>query len=145
MPQAYVNIGGRSYRLACNPGEEPHLEALAKFVDSKIDEMRTSFGEIGDQRIVVMAALSIADDLFEAKRKVDNHAGEAAKLLEVEKASRAAAEARAETEARRPEAEARRAEAEALRAEAEVRARLEAEARIRDLEAAHKRSARRKR
>ena len=40
MPQAMVNIGGRSYRLACNPGEEPHLEGLAKFVDGKIDEMR---------------------------------------------------------------------------------------------------------
>jgi cell division protein ZapA len=96
MPQAFVNIGGRSYRLACNPGEEPHLESLAKFVDGKIDEMRTSFGEIGDQRITVMAALSIADELFEAKRKLDNHAGEASETLDQEKATRAAAEARAE-------------------------------------------------
>ena len=94
MPQAYVNIGGRSYRLACNPGEEPHLEGLAKFVDGKIDEMRASFGEIGDQRIVVMAALSIADELSEAKRKLDSHAGEAANVLDAEKSARAEAEER---------------------------------------------------
>jgi len=95
MPQTLVNIGGRSYRLTCNPGEEPHLEALAKFVDGKIDEMRTSFGEIGDQRIVVMAALSVADELFEAKKKLETRAAEAAAGLETEKSSRAAAESRA--------------------------------------------------
>ena len=95
MPQAYVNIGGRSYRLACNAGEEPHLEALAKFVDGKIDEMHKSFGEIGDQRIVVMAALSIADELFEARRKAETQTSEAAAGLEAEKMSRSAAEARA--------------------------------------------------
>ncbi len=92
MPQVYVTIGGRSYRLACNEGEEPHLEALAKFVDGKIDEMRGSFGEIGDQRIVVMAALTIADELFELRRKVDKGATDAVQGLEAEKAARANAE-----------------------------------------------------
>lgn len=94
MPQAMVTIGGRSYRLTCNPGEEPHLEGLAKFVDGKIDEMRTSFGEIGDQRIVVMAALAIADELSEAKRKLEGQAGEAGKVLDAEKLARAEAEER---------------------------------------------------
>jgi cell division protein ZapA len=95
MPQAMVTIGGRSYRLACNPGEEPHLEQLGKFVDGKIDEMRSSFGEIGDQRIVVMAALSIADELFEARRKSEKQAAEAAEALDAEKQAHAGAEARA--------------------------------------------------
>jgi cell division protein ZapA len=94
MPQAMVTIGGRSYRLTCNPGEEPHLEELGRFVDAKIDEMRTSFGEIGDQRIVVMAALAIADELSEAKRKLEGHAAEAGKLLDAEKLARAEAEER---------------------------------------------------
>src|SRR5579863_6483318 len=78
MPQVLVNIDGRSYRLACNPGEEEHLAALAKFVDGKIAEMHGSFRDIGDQRIVVMAALSIADELFEAKRKAEARGSDAA-------------------------------------------------------------------
>jgi cell division protein ZapA len=70
MAQVTVTIGGRVYRLACNEGEEPHLETLARKLDSKIDEIRGSFGEIGDQRLVVMAALTIADELSEARRTI---------------------------------------------------------------------------
>ena len=70
MAQVSVTIGGRAYRLACGEGEEPHLMALARMVDGKISELRGSFGEIGDQRITVMAALTIADELSEAQRRV---------------------------------------------------------------------------
>jgi cell division protein ZapA len=94
MPQVLVNIGGRSYRLACNPGEEEHLAALAKLVDDKIGEMQGEFRDIADQRIVVMAALSIADELFDAKRKAETRGAEADESLAREVASRQAAEAR---------------------------------------------------
>jgi cell division protein ZapA len=70
MAQVTVNIGGRGYRLACNPGEEPHLEALAAALDRKIIEMREAFGEIGDQRLAIMAALTVADEASEANRRV---------------------------------------------------------------------------
>jgi cell division protein ZapA len=93
MPQVSVNIGGRPYRLACNAGEEPHLEGLAKTVDDKISEMRGSFREIDDQRIVVMAALALADELFEARRKAEAGAA-AADELSRETAARVGAEAR---------------------------------------------------
>ena len=100
MAQVSVSIGGRSYRLACNPGEEDHLEALARRVDEQIREMRASFGEIGDQRLTVMAALKIADEVAEAQKL----AGEAGRLadeaLQSERAARQAAEARAEGLAR---------------------------------------------
>jgi cell division protein ZapA len=67
MSQVSVTIDGRKYRLACNPGEEARLESLAGLIDEKIGEMRKTFGEIGDQRLVIMAALTIADSLTEAK------------------------------------------------------------------------------
>jgi cell division protein ZapA len=106
MPQVLVNIGGRSYRLACNPGEEEHLATLAKFVDGKIAEMHGAFRDIGDQRIVVMAALAIADELFDAKKKVETAKADSDGALARQKAdsdealarhseSRAALEARA--------------------------------------------------
>ena len=93
MPQVTVDIGGRPYRLACNAGEEPHLEGLARTVDDKIAEMRGAFREIDDQRIVVMAALSLADELFEARRKAAAGAAVAEDLLR-ETEARAAAQAR---------------------------------------------------
>ena len=94
-PQVMVNIGGRSFRLACNPGEEQHLQTLAKFVDAKIGEMHSSFKDMGDQRIVVMAALAIADELFEARRKAQDHDDTTAQAVGREAKARGAAEARA--------------------------------------------------
>ena len=67
MAQVSVTIDNRKYRLACNEGEEGRLESLAGVIDSKIGELRAAFGEIGDQRLVVMAALTIADNLAEAR------------------------------------------------------------------------------
>ena len=67
MSQVSVTIDGRKYRLACNEGEEARLELLAGMIDEKIGEMRKTFGEIGDQRLVIMAALTLADSLAEAR------------------------------------------------------------------------------
>ena len=70
MAQVTVTIAGRVYRMACGEGEEAHLENLARSVDAKIEGLRGAFGEIGDQRIIVMAALTFADDLSEARRRI---------------------------------------------------------------------------
>ena len=63
MPQVNVTIAGRSYRMACGEGEEAHLEGLAAAFEAKIAEMRGTFGEIGDMRLHVMAAITLADEL----------------------------------------------------------------------------------
>ncbi|HZY12192.1 MAG TPA: cell division protein ZapA [Beijerinckiaceae bacterium] len=70
MAQVVVTIAGRTYRMACDDGEEARLEHLARDFDARIAGLRTSFGEIGDQRIIVMAALSLADELGEAQRQI---------------------------------------------------------------------------
>ena len=70
MPQIQVTIAGRSYRMACGEGEEAHLEGVAAALDGKINEMRAAFGEIGDMRLHVMAALTFVDDLAETKRRL---------------------------------------------------------------------------
>lgn len=80
MAQVTVDIAGRSYRMACADGEEAHLRALAAQIDGKISEFRESFGEIGDQRLLVMAAVGVADELAEVKRKVARLESEIAKL-----------------------------------------------------------------
>lgn len=70
MPQVTVTIAGKTYRIACGEGEESHLEGLAALYDARIQEMRSSFGEIGDMRLHVMAALTVADELSEARRTI---------------------------------------------------------------------------
>jgi cell division protein ZapA len=95
MAQVAVTIGGRTYRLACNEGEEEHLEALAREVDSKFDAIHKSFGEIGDQRLIVMAALTIADELSEARARIAALEAEAGRGADRERAGRHDAEIQA--------------------------------------------------
>ena len=70
MAHVQVTIAGRSYRMACADGEEQHLEQLAGTFEARIGEMRASFGEIGDMRLHVMAALTFADELEELRRRL---------------------------------------------------------------------------
>jgi cell division protein ZapA len=70
MAQVTVTIAGRAYRMACGDGEEAHLDSLARMFDGKIDEMRSAFGEIGDMRLHVMAALTLADDVSDLRRRL---------------------------------------------------------------------------
>jgi len=70
MPQIVVSIDGKTYRMACAEGEEAHLEGLAAGVDARIQELRGSFGEIGDQRLTVMAAIMASDELADAQGRI---------------------------------------------------------------------------
>jgi cell division protein ZapA len=70
MSQVIATIAGRQFRLACEDGQEDHLQALAKDIDQRIIDLRRKFGEIGDTRLTVMAALMVADELVEAMHKM---------------------------------------------------------------------------
>ena len=70
MAQINATIAGRQFRLACEDGQEEHLQALADDLDARIVGLRKKFGEIGDTRLTVMAALMVADEMSEAARKI---------------------------------------------------------------------------
>jgi len=70
MAQVSVMIGGRTYRMACDDGQENHLMQLARDLDAQIGQLREAFGEIGDTRLTVMAAIMMADDLSELRRRI---------------------------------------------------------------------------
>jgi len=70
MSQVTATIAGRQFRLACEDGQEEHLQALAKNLDQRIADLRAKFGEIGDTRLTVMAALMIADEVAEAVKRI---------------------------------------------------------------------------
>ena len=70
MAQVSVTIGGRVYRMACDDGQEDHLMRLARELDQKLTQLRDAFGEIGDTRLAVMAAIMVADELSESRRRV---------------------------------------------------------------------------
>src|SRR5260370_1007205 len=70
MAHVSVTINGRQYRMACEDGQEAHVLRLAKDLDLRIEKLRGRFGEIGDMRLVVMAAITVADELIEAGKRM---------------------------------------------------------------------------
>ena len=57
MGQVNVTINNRQFRMGCADGEEEHLASLAKSFDDRIGEMRSKFGQVGDDRLTIMAAI----------------------------------------------------------------------------------------
>ena len=65
MAQVTVRINGYAYTIGCQDGEEAHLEAMAGEVERRIDTIKATAGPSGEARMLVMAALLMADDLYE--------------------------------------------------------------------------------
>ena len=70
MPLVNVMVNNRAYTIACDDGEEAHLKELAAHVDAKAREVLGSVGQVGDARMLLMAALLIADEHNELTGKV---------------------------------------------------------------------------
>lgn len=70
MPEVNVEINGRKYRMACEEGQEAHLLGLAERFNRQIDGFKGTFGEIGDNRLTVMAGIAVVDELAEAERRI---------------------------------------------------------------------------
>ena len=87
MSQVTVSINGRQFRLACEDGQEAHLKRLAAELDRRIEELRTRFGEIGDTRLTIMAALMVADELAESGLKLSKLEAELASMQDARVAS----------------------------------------------------------
>ena len=95
MAQVTVSIGGRSYRLACNEGEKDASRVARPRSRRQVEAMHGAFGEIGDQRLIVMAVLAIADEFAEAREKYSTLQADAERMAERERAARRDAEIQA--------------------------------------------------
>ncbi len=66
MGQVVVKVNGRDFPLSCADGQEPRIRRLAQYVDAKIVEFAKDLGQIGEARLILLAALVIADELSDA-------------------------------------------------------------------------------
>ena len=69
MSHINVTINGRQYRMACEEGQEVRLLKLAENLEARVESLRGKFGEIGDARLTVMAALTVCDELLDANSR----------------------------------------------------------------------------
>lgn len=69
MAQVTLRINGYAYTIGCRDGEEAHLNAMGREVERRIDAIRASAGQSGESRMLLMAALTMADELYEFEQR----------------------------------------------------------------------------
>ena len=93
MADVTVTINGHDYVVACKDGEEKHLHFLADYVTKKVSSLVVSFGQIGEARLLLMAALFVADELSEAFAQLGDLKTEIAELkIKLQKAGKIGAD-----------------------------------------------------
>ena len=71
MSEVTITVNRRPYRLACEDGQEEHLKGLAARIDARVNDLVGKFGQIGDQQLLVMVGLLLADEAAELRRRLD--------------------------------------------------------------------------
>jgi cell division protein ZapA (FtsZ GTPase activity inhibitor) len=74
MGQVSVTLNGRTYRLSCEDGEEPHLLDVVGHVRGHVDQLISEHGQIGDERLLLMASILVTDELYELRKAVEHDA-----------------------------------------------------------------------
>jgi len=66
MGQVLVKVNGREFPLSCADGQEPRIRRLAQYVDAKVGEFTRAIGQVGEARLLLLAAIVISDELSDA-------------------------------------------------------------------------------
>lgn len=72
MAQVGISFNNRTYRFQCGEDEAGRIEQLAAYLKTKLDALMREHGPIGDDRLVLMAALIVTDELFDARADIDD-------------------------------------------------------------------------
>ncbi len=67
MAQVTVKINGYTYTVGCEDGQEPHLQAMAAQVDTRVESIKAIGGNSGESRLLVLAALLMADEIHDLR------------------------------------------------------------------------------
>jgi cell division protein ZapA len=96
MAKADISIRGRSFSIACAPGQENRIQRLAEQLDQRVREIAGAVGDIGDERLLLITALALLDELDSARRGVSARPETDARAVEILLAMAARVEALAE-------------------------------------------------
>ena len=70
MAQISLTINDRAYDVTCDDGQEGHLRKLAEHLDGRVRDLAVAVGQVGEGRLLVLASLLVADELFEAYKEL---------------------------------------------------------------------------
>mgnify|MGYP001375423642 FL=1 len=82
MGNININFNGKEFLLSCEDGQEEHLEELSVELKKKFDDLKTSLGNIGENKLMLITSIQILDEYYETKKKIDEKKKELESLTE---------------------------------------------------------------
>ncbi len=83
MAKADISIRGRSFSIACAPGQEMRVQRLAEQLDARVRQISDAVGDIGEERLLLITALALLDELDSARRGVSQKPETDARAIEI--------------------------------------------------------------
>ena len=70
MANVNIKFNGKEFLLSCEDGQEEHLEELSEHLNKKFSELKSSLGNIGENKLLLITAIQVIDDYFDLKKRV---------------------------------------------------------------------------
>ena len=82
MANVNIKFNGKEFLLSCEDGQEEHLEELALYLNEKFINLKNSLGNIGESKLLLITSISVLDEYYETKKKIDIQKKEINKITE---------------------------------------------------------------
>ena len=82
MANVNIKFNGKEFLLSCEDGQEEHLEELATYLNEKFSNLKNSLGNIGESKLLLITSISVLDEYYETKKKIDVQKNEINKITE---------------------------------------------------------------
>ena len=71
MANVNIKFNGKQFLLSCDDGQEEHLEELSLHLNKKFEDLKSSLGNIGENKLLLISSIKIMDEYYETKKKID--------------------------------------------------------------------------
>ena len=82
MANVNIKFNGKEFLLSCEDGQEEHLEELALYLNEKFTNLKNSLGNIGESKLLLITSISVLDEYYETKKKIDLQKNEIKKITD---------------------------------------------------------------
>ena len=82
MANVNIKFNGKEFLLSCEDGQEEHLEELSLYLNEKFSNLKNSLGNIGESKLLLITSISVLDEYYETKKKIDLQKKEINKITE---------------------------------------------------------------
>ena len=82
MANVSIKFNGKEFLLSCDDGQEEHLEQLSLHLNDKFDNLKKSLGNIGENKLLLITSISVMDEYFETRKKIEEQKNQIKKITE---------------------------------------------------------------